>query len=204
MDTTRVRGGAMGALLVAVAGAVGLLAIALFFAAGQPFGTINDLAGLVMVGALAPVMLAHYELGGPVPLWPARLSLAGGLAAVVGWVLLQGAFVLAGSTVDVDKAATGFWAVQAVLQVAIGLWIAGASLLAGRWLPLVVRTLGIVAGLGVLLMAVGVLRGGYSDMLTNVGGVGYQILLPIWAYLLGKVFRERAQTRGIAVEALPA
>src|SRR4051794_3693139 len=182
MDTTRVRGGAMGALLVAVAGAVGLLAIALFFAVGQPFGTINDLAGLVMVGALAPVMLAHYELGGPVPLWPARLSLAGGIAAVVGWVLLQLTFVFAVSTVDVDKAATRFWAVQAILQVVIGLWIAGASLFAGRWLPLVVRTVGIVAGVGVLVMAIGVLRGGYSDMLTNVGGVGYQILLPVWAY----------------------
>jgi hypothetical protein len=204
LDVSRVRRGAASAFLAAVAGAVGLVAIGLFFTVGQPFGTVNDLAGLVMVAALAPVMLAHYELGGVVPLWPARLSLGAGVAAVVGWALLQAAFVVGTYTVDVDRAATGPWAFQALLQVVIGLWIAGASLLAGRWLPLAVRVLGIVAGLGVLVMAVGVLRGGYSDMLTNVGGVGYQILLPLWAFLLSRVFGERAQTRGVAAEALPA
>src|SRR5436305_15345470 len=101
LDVSRVRGGAASAFLAAAAGAAGLVAIALFFSVGQPFGTINDLAGLVMVGALVPVMLAHYELGGAVPLWPARPSLAGGAAAVVGSVLLAATFVCALSTVAV-------------------------------------------------------------------------------------------------------
>src|SRR5436305_14450493 len=106
LDVSRVRGGAASAFLAAAAGAAGLVAIALFFTVGQPFGTINDLAGLVMVAALAPVMLAHYELGGPVPLWPARLSLAGGIGAAVGWALLQAGFVGGLYSVDVDRPAT--------------------------------------------------------------------------------------------------
>ena len=206
MNTERVRAGARAAMVVAVAGAVGLVAIGLFFAVGQPFGTINDFAGLVMIGSLQPVMLAHYELGGPVPLWPARLSLTGATLAVAGWAIIQVAFVLGLFTVDVDRAATGVWAVQAILQGVIGLWIAGASLLAGRWLPPLVRSLGIVAGVGVVVMAAGILRGGYLDDLTNVGGVGYQIVLPVWAFLLGRVFRSRvaAPAPAPAAEASPA
>ena len=191
VDVARVRNGAAAAMLVAIAGAVGLAAALLFIAVGQPFGTISDAAALVMIAALAPVMLAHYELGGPVPLWPARLSLGGSAVAVLGWAVVQAAIVLGLFTVNTDAPATGGWELQAVLQGVIGLWISGASGLAGRWLPPVVRTLGIVAGVGVALMAAGVIRGGFPDPLTNVGGVGYQIVLPIWAYLLGRVFRAR-------------
>jgi hypothetical protein len=199
IDRARIAAGATAAFVVAGAGAIALVAIGLFFTVGQPFGTINDLAAIFMIGTLQPVMLAHYELGGVVPLWPARASLAAATLAVAGWALIQIAFILGPLGVDilgfgsinVDVAATGAWAAQAVLQGVIGLWIAGASLLAGRWLPASVRTLGIVAGVGVVVMAGGILRGGYVDPFTNLGGVGYQIVLPIWALLLGRVFRAR-------------
>ncbi|MBI3751028.1 MAG: hypothetical protein HY263_05145 [Chloroflexi bacterium] len=192
LDTTRVRRGATAARISAIAGGLALAAIALFFTVGEPFGTINDALGLVMIAALAPVMLAHYELGGVVPLWPARLSLAGALLAVATWSLVQVAFVLRILNVNVNAPAAGGWELLAILQVVIGLWIAGASLLAGRWLPPLVRTLGMIAGVGVVVMSVGILRGGYSDMLTNVGGVGYQIVLPVWAWLLSHVFQRAA------------
>lgn len=194
LDTTRVRRGATAALISAIAGALALVAIGLFFAVGEPFGTINDALGLVMILALAWVMLAHYELGGVVPLWPARLSLAGALLALAAWALLQVAFVLRILNVNVNAPAAGGWEVQMVVQAVIGLWIAGASLLAGRWLPPLARALGIVAGVGVVVMSVGIFRGGYADMLTNVGGVGYQIVLPVWAWLLSRVFRGAIAT----------
>ena len=204
-NRSRVEAGARGAVVSAASGAVGLVAIALFFTVGQPFGTINDLAGLVMIGSLPFVMLAHYELGGPVPLWPARLSLGGAMLAVGGWAILQVAFVLGWLKVtDVQQAATGGWAVQAVLLGVIGLWIAGASLLAGRWLPIVVRFLGIVSGVGLLVMAAGLVRGGYADLLANVGGAGYQIVLPIWALLLGRVVRARVASPSALPEHAPA
>lgn len=192
LDVTRVRRGATAALVAAIAGVVALVAIGLFFAIGQAFGTINDVALLVMTLALLPMMLAHYELGGVVPLWPARLSLAGAGFAVVAWAIVQGAMIVGIVTFDYEHGATGAFAALCVLQALIGLWIAGASLLAGRWLPTLVRTLGIVAGVGTVVMAAGLLRSGVNDTLTYVGGIGYQVVLPLWAYLLGRVFRDRA------------
>ena len=192
IKATRVRNGAKAARLVAIGGAVAIAALAVFFAGITVFGKVSDVASLVMIGALPWVMLAHYELGGIVPLWPARLSLGGGIAAVVVWAVLQVLLIAGVLNVNVNAAAAGGWEIQMAAQVVIGLWIAGASLLAGRWLPTTVRTLGIVTGVGVVLMAVGILEGGFNAMLTNVGGVGYQILLPIWAWLLGRVFQARA------------
>lgn len=194
MNRYRVEAGASGAVWVAIAGGVALVAIGLFLWLGQPFGTINDIALLVMTLSLGPVMLAHYELGGVVPLWPARLSLAGGVAAAGAWSLVQLAMIVGLVTFDYEHPATGAFAVSSLLQVAIGLWIAGASLLAGRWLPLAVRLLGIVAGAGTVVMSIGLLLGGVNHSLTWTGGIGYQMVLPIWAYLLARVFRARARS----------
>ena len=192
MNTYRVLGGASGALWVAIAGFVALASISLFLWIGQPFGTINDIALVVMTMSLGPVMLAHYELGGIVPLWPARLSLAAGVASAAGWSLLQVAMILGLVSFDYGQAATGVFAVSCVLQVVIGLWIGGASLLAGRWLPTLVRVLGAVAGLGTAATAVGLLLGGSDHPVAAAGGIGYLIALPVWAAMLARVFRARA------------
>ena len=198
MNKDRVVAGASGALWVAIAGAAALVTILLFFTVGQPFGTVNDIALVVMVLSLGPVMLAHYELGGIVPLWPARLSLAGAVAAAAGWSLLQLAFVLGMVEFDYDRAATGAFAISNLLQVVLGLWIGGASLLAGAWLPSTVRVLGIIAGAGTVALSVGLLLGGMSHPLVSAGGIGYMIVLPVWAFLLSRVFQGRAR------DAMPA
>jgi hypothetical protein len=192
VNLARVVAGAGGARWVALAGAIALVAIGLFFTVGQPFGTVNDVALLVMTLSLGPVMLAHYELGGVVPLWPARLSLAAATAAVAGWSIVQAAMILGLVAFDYDHAATGAFALNSVLQAIIGLWIGGASLLAGRWLPPVTRILGIVAGLGTVVMSAGLLLGGVNHTLTYIGGLGYQVALPIWAFVLSRVFSARA------------
>jgi hypothetical protein len=192
LSTRRVAAGATAATVVAVSGLVALVAIGLFFSAGQPFGTINDLALLVMTVSLGPVMLAHYELGGVVPLWPARLSLAGAAIAVAGWALVQLAMIVGLVTFDYEHGASGAFAVEVALQVVIGAWIGGASLLAGRWLPLPVRSLGVVAGAGTIVMSIGLLLGGVNHPLTYAGGLGYQVVLPVWAFLLARVFRRSA------------
>ena len=204
MNVYRVLAGASGAMWVALAGALALVTILLFFWVGQPFGTINDIALIVMVLSLGPVMLAHYELGGIVPLWPARLSLAGALAAAFGWAVLQGAWAIGVVQFDYERAATGAFAVSNLLQLVIGLWIGGASLLAGRWLPTTVRALGIVAGAGTVLLSLGLLLGGLSHPLSAVGGVGYQVGLPIWAFMLARVFQARAEAAGGITEVAEA
>jgi len=192
INRTRVAAGSRAAVVMAVAGGVALVAILLFFNVGQPFGTVNDLALLIMTVSLLPVMLAHYELGGIVPLWPARLSLVGSAIAVAAWAAILGAMILGLVTFDYEHAATGAFAISCALQVVIGLWIAGASLLAGPWLPAVTRWLGVAAGVGTIVMSIGLLLGGVNHPLSYVGGVGYQIVLPVWAWLLSRVFRQRA------------
>jgi hypothetical protein len=196
MNKYRVVAGASAALWVAIAGAIAAITIALFLWIGQPFGTINDLALVVLVLSLGPVMLAHYEFGGIVPLWPARLSLAAALVAAAGWSVLQVAFVLGAVAFDYQQAATGPFVVSNLFLIVIGLWIGGASLLAGRWLPPLVRALGIIAGVGTVLTAAGLLLGGMNHPLTLTGGIGYQLVLPVWAFLLSRVFRARAAGNG--------
>ncbi len=197
-DVNRVRLAARAALVVAIAGLVGLVTITLFFAVGQPFGTLNDLSLLVMTLALAPVMLGFYEFGGRTPLTPARLSLAAGIGAVVVWSIAQLAMILGLVNFDYDHGATGAFALEAVMLLIIGAWLTGAPLLAGSWLTTVLRWLGALCGAGFVVFAAGLLLGGVNHPLTYLGGVGYQIAFPIWAFLLSRHLRALAAGEGTA------
>jgi hypothetical protein len=176
---------ATAAYVVAAAGAVALVTIGLFFWIGQPWGSINDLSLLVMTMALAPVMLAFYELGGWTPTPLAQAAQALGWIAVLTWCAVQALVVVGVVTFDYHHAATGAFAVESGAQVYIGLWIAGANLLAGPWLERV-RWLGVVTGIGWVILAVGLLFGGQDHPLTYVGGLGYLVLFPIWGFLMAR------------------
>jgi len=64
----------VAAWVVVIAG-VGVLATSfLFQAAGAPWDAVNDWFLLFMIGALAPLMLSFYELGGRTPLRLAQLA----------------------------------------------------------------------------------------------------------------------------------
>jgi hypothetical protein len=180
------------ALVIAVSGVVALVAIGLFFSVGQPFGTINDIALLLMTLAIAPVMLGSYELGGVTPLWPARLSLGAGIGAVLVWSAVQLAMIVGLVSFDYDHPAHDAFAVEALALLVIGAWLTGAPLLAGPWLPPLLRWLGAISGVGFVAFGVGLLRGGVDDQLTILGGLGYQIVFPVWAYLLWRLLRSRA------------
>ena len=186
-----VRLAAQAAFVIAIAGLVGLVTITLFFTVGQPFGTLNDLSLLVMMLALAPVMLGFYELGGRTSLIPARLSLAAGIGAVVVWSIDQLAMILGLVTFDYAQGATGAFALEALTLIIVGAWLIGASLLAGPWLKPILRWLGALSGIGFVVFAAGLLLGGVDHPLTYLGGVGYQVIFPIWAFLLSRHLRRR-------------
>jgi hypothetical protein len=192
--STRVARASQAAYVAAVSGAIALVLIALFFTIGEPFGTLNDIALLVMTLAIAPVMLGSYELGGLTPLWPARLSLAGGIAAVLVWSAIQAVMIARLVTFDYYAPATGAFLVENIALLVIGAWLTGAPLLAGPWLPSRLRWLGALAGLGFVLTAAGLIAGGVNNPLTYTGGIGYQILFPVWAFLVARVFSSRAST----------
>jgi hypothetical protein len=184
----------VGACVVGAAGIVALVTIGLFLSIGQPWGTINDLALILMTAAIPFLMLAFWELGGVTPTPLARLAQITGWLAVGVWCVTHVLFVLAVVDIDYTMPATGAYAIEAVALTVIGLWIAGANLLAGPWLS-AFRWFGVVAGLGVVLFAVGTLIGNKDSVMVYVGGVFYLAVLPLWA--LGMAFylvRARAVT----------
>ena len=191
----RVERAAVAARIAAVAGLIALVLLVPFFAIGQPFGTLNDVALIVEILAIAPMMLGSYELGGVTPLWPARLSLAGGVGACLVWAAIHVAFVLGLVAFDYTSAATGAFLVENLALIVVGLWLTGAPPLAGPWMPDRLRWLGALGGLGFVLTGLGLILGGMNHPLAWAGGLGYLVHFPIRAWLMGGVFRSRAASR---------
>jgi hypothetical protein len=186
-ESTRgiLRRAAMAAYLIAAAGLVATVTIILFFAIGQPWGTLNDIALLVATAVIPLLMLAFWELGGLTPTPLALLAQVSGWIAVIVWCIVQGLFIAGVLDLDYDHPATGGLAVEAVAMIVIGLWIAGANLLAGGWLNSI-RWFGVAAGLGFVLVPIGLILGGVSHPLSYAGGIGYSIVFPVWAFLMGR------------------
>ena len=176
--------GSVAGYLVAVSGAIALLATVLGLVPDQPWQTINDLVLLVLVAALAPLMLSIYELGGLTPTRLAQLAQALGWASVLTFCaiqLLQSPF---GVRIEVPS---GSFTAACLALGYVGLWISGANLLAGRWLgPL--RWFGVLAGLAVTVFAASLLLlGGADNPWTRLGGIGSLILVPAWAFVLARL-----------------
>jgi hypothetical protein len=182
------------AYIVTAAALVGLVTIALFFSIGDPWGTINDYSGVVMTLALGPMMLAYYELGGRTPTPLAQAAQATGWIAILTWCVAHALNIADVVRFDYSAPATGVMAVETVALVVIGLWIAGANLLADPWLSRV-RWLGVVTGIGFALLGLGLLLGGENHPLSYLGGIGYELVLPIWAFLMARLLGGIAATR---------
>jgi hypothetical protein len=181
-----VRRAAVAAYAVGGAGLLALVTIGLFFWLGQPWGTINDLALLVMTAALAPLMLAFWELGGLTPTPLALVAQASGWVAVIVWCAIQALMIVGVVAFDYSGPARDAFAIQSVVLAVIGLWIAGANLLAGSWLNWL-RWPGLLSGIGFVLFAGGLLTGGVDQALSVAGGLAYLILFPSWAFLMGRL-----------------
>jgi hypothetical protein len=181
--------GSLAGYIVGVSGAVGLVTAALSMALGPPWQTLNDLALLVLIAALAPLMLSFYELGGLTPTRLAQLAQALGWASVLTWCVIQVLQLVGVVEIEWRAPAVGAFALGSVALAYIGLWIAGANLLAGPWLSQV-RWLGVPAGLAVVVFAAGLLRGGVDTGLTTLGGIGFLILLPGWALLMARLLER--------------
>lgn len=190
--SVNVRRAIPAAYVAGVSGIVALVTIILFFAAGQPWGTVNDVALIVMTAAIPFLMLAFWELGGVTPTALALMAQVSGWLAAAVWCVTHLLFVLGTVDIDYTMPATGVFAIQAVALIVIGLWIAGANLLAGPWLS-AVRWLGVVTGVGVVLFAVGTLIGDKDGLPVLVGGVAYLVLLPVWALVIGLYLSQSAR-----------
>jgi hypothetical protein len=190
-ESTRriVRRAVAAAYVAAAAGLAAAVTIVLFFVASQPWGTLNDVALLVMTAAIPVLMLAFWELGGLTPTPLALAAQVSGWIAVIVWCAIHALFIAGVVDFDYESAASGALAIESVALIVIGLWIAGANLLAGPWLD-VIRWFGVAAGIGFALLPIGMLLGGVNHPLTYAGGVGYSIVFPVWAFLMGRHLSE--------------
>jgi len=190
-DRTRriTRIGSAAGYVVAVAGAITLVTTVLGMGADGAWQTINDLGLLLLVAALAPLMLSFYELGGLTPTILAQLAQTIGWASVLTFCAVQ-LLQLAGIVqVEWRAPATGAFVIGSGALAYIGLWINGANLLAGSWLG-PQRWLGFVGGLALALFAAGLLVGGVDTGWATVGGLGFLLLVPAWAFLMARLLRR--------------
>lgn len=178
-----VRRAELAAYFVAVTRLIALGSVGLLVAFGQPWGAINYPALLLMTVALIPLMFAFWELGGLTPTPLARLAQGAGWIAVAAWVLGES------------------W-VQGVALVYIGLWIAGANLLAGPWLGSLLRWLGLLSGVGWSLIGIVLVSGGANVPLAIAGAIGSAILFPVWAVLMGRLLHAIGEGEGSPQSAL--
>ena len=175
----------MGACVAGAAGVIALTAVLLYRSIGEPWATVSEVARIAMTAAIPFLMLGFWELGGLTPTPLARLAQITGWLAASLWCATHVLFVLGMVDLDYTMPATGAYAVEAVALIVIGLWIAGANLLAGPWLN-AFRWYGVLAGLGVVMFALGTLAGDKDSWLVYIGGVSYLAVLPLWA--LGMAF----------------
>jgi len=168
------------AILSASSWLIALITISLFFAIGQPWGTINDVASFVQWAAAIPLVIVIYQsqrAQAPLAPFVALLGLAA-LVVACGLTVLLLAQVL---TFQQQGTAT------AVAGGVFGLWLA---LTAALWrgaspLPWPLLSLMAVAGTGTVAGIVGFIGFGSSHWLTFVGGTVGGLAYPAWGYWLG-------------------
>jgi len=182
-------------------GIVGLLAfvfIILLFAAGQPFGTMNDFCiGIAAVMSLVLVWMLFPRLHAQSPL----LSRIAFVIAAIGAVL-----VLVGSGLAIFGVKGWFLSglYMAAGNAMIGLWLLGLSYsgLKGGYLPhglgVFGVTIGVILALGLVAIP-GIFRGidtsEYEISIVNliwwVSSIGYLAGYPVWCVLLGRTLLSK-------------
>jgi hypothetical protein len=159
------------AIVAAVATVVGAVTLILFFAKGQPWGTINDVSSIVLMLATIPVALS-------IPAPPASWlrDWQGGIAAVgivgmVGAAVAQGLLVARVATYERLLPWTlGFGAVVGVWYLLVGFAGIGSSLFFETDL-IRLETLAIASGISFIALGYGFLRGNERHPLSVIGGL---------------------------------
>jgi len=168
------------ALIAAVATVVGAVLLVLFFMRGQPWGTLNDIASVVLMLATIPVAIAvgalELERAGTLS-WLVTAIGIGGMLAAAGF---QTALVLRVRTYEQLLGRTlGAGAV-------VGIWyiFAGALALTGS-LPAPLPILAIVSGIGFIAIGYGFARGAQDHVLSRVGGIALLLASTTFLALIG-------------------
>ncbi|TAK00378.1 MAG: hypothetical protein EPO36_09140 [Chloroflexota bacterium] len=169
------------AIVAAVATVVGAVFLGLFFSRGQPWGTWNDVASIVLMLATIPVALVIGTILSENESTIAVAVTAVGIVGMVGAALAQVLLVARIRTYEQLLPWTlGFGAV-------VGLWYLKAAYLSaatsslGQPLPILM----FLAGIGFIAIGYGFYRGGQKDPIAAIGGVVLVVASPIFLTWLG-------------------
>lgn len=155
------------ALVAAAATVIGAVFLGLFFAKGQPWGTLNDLASILMMLATTPVLAFFAIFTAPYLAPGVALAVAAiGLVGMLGASVTQGLLVARVRTYEQLLPWTlGFGAIVGIWYVLLGL----TSRLAG--VPEIMAILAVGSGAGYLAIGVAYLRGNERSSLSVIGGI---------------------------------
>ena len=169
------------AVIAAVATAVGAVFLALFFSKGQPWGTLNDLASIVMMLATIPVLVFFASFTAPYLAPGLALVAAGiGLVGMLGASAAQGLLVARVRTyAQLLPWTLGFGAVVGVWYVLVGI----TGRLSG--VPEVMAILAIAAGAGYIALGYGFWRGNERHPLSIGGGIVLLVASTVFLGWLG-------------------
>jgi hypothetical protein len=173
-----------------------VVALALFFASGGPFGALNDwsigAAGVLGVAFVLSTRAGGLDASSRAPVVHSVLAVFGGILVVVGaWLVISDTtgFLLAGLVESLGFALFGIWLTGLNWSMATN----------GRWSRALARlglATGVVLGIG-LIVAPGIVMG-LDDMETApwwvwvgfVSWLGIFVLLPIWSIWFGTALRR--------------
>jgi hypothetical protein len=169
------------AVLAAVATVLGAVLLALFFARGQPWGTLNDVVSIAMMVVTIPVLAFFASFTGPFLAPGVALAVAAvGLVGMVGASVSQGLLVAHVRTYEQLLPWTlGFGAIVGIWYVLVGI----TGRLAG--VPEVMVFLAVVAGAGYVSLGYGFWHGNQNHPLSIVGGVALVIASTIFLGWIG-------------------
>jgi hypothetical protein len=172
------------ALVAALATVVGAVTLGLFFAKGQPWGTINDVTSIVLMLATIPVSLGVANATSWFSPWAAGIA-AVGIVGMLGASVSQGLLVARRRTYEELLPWTlGFGAVVGVWYILVGLAGVTMPFFREAWLD----ALSIASGIGFITLGYGFLRGNERHPLSIVGGVVVLVASTWFLARLGMLF----------------
>lgn len=158
------------ASVAAVATVVGAVLLGLFFAKGDPWGTLNDIASVVLMLATIPVAVALGLLGEDAFGLLAWLVTAIGIVGMVGAAVAQTVLVARIRTYrQLLPWTLGSGAIVGVWYLLVGLL--GLSLVTTRNFPLAIMALAIASGVGFISIGFGFWRGNERHPASVIGGL---------------------------------
>lgn len=171
------------AFLSAIATIFGAVTLALFSTSGQPWGTVNDITIIVLAVSMLDVLLVLHRLHRhSAPVFSLIAYVIGVLGMIMG-IAFQ-VMVLFGA-LDYE---------QTTIIVPIGFGLLGVSLIcysclafARKTLPRGMVILGLIAGIGYVLVIVGLIVSDLQEYLPLTGGLLAAIFYPLWAIWFGRL-----------------